>query len=219
MLQGIPCNWFISSQLLPIYLFWHTVIFEIPQLNSLWQGLHSKFEPVLDMLLAFGRGFSLAFGMDNFRNHPTHSALTKEAYLSQFIIGILSSCGSSLTLNWMISAWNIKKDKEEQEDIHKKKPKQVKLLKHDQQVKQEWTLYPHPGIDLNICASISFINLVLSQPHLLYKLIDIIPNSNILESYLETFGFYKTTKITREESGVYCALLMMASVIYKRSIS
>lgn len=151
ILSGTPVAWLINQSLLPIYILFHWLVFHVPALSGVWPRLLLLLDPLFNYFLCVAKGFSLVNGIFTFKNHPTHSHLTQASFTGQLIVGILSSCGSTILYQWLIAAWNnIKMGK-----TVTKKTRQSKV--------SEAILFPHPGYDFYVSLWISIVIIVLSD--------------------------------------------------------
>jgi hypothetical protein len=148
ILQGNPQSWLFSSELIPIYLFWHGLVFYAAGMDRLVSFCHATLDPYMNLYLQFARGFSLAQGVYAFRHHSTLSTMAKASWSGQIIIGMLSSSGSGIIYRWVCSSIT---------SLDKKTKNAVQLA--------------YPGRDFTIALGCCFLNLFLNHVHLFVPLI------------------------------------------------
>ena len=151
ILSGTPVAWLMNGYLLPIYIAFHYLVFHISIFSRLWGPLLLILDPFFNIFLCIAKGFSLVNGILLFKDHATHSHLTQTSYMGQLIVGILSSCGSTILYLWIIAAWN-----------HIITVKNTKKRTKKSLV----TIFPHPGYDFYVSLVVSLVIIVLSDNNL-----------------------------------------------------
>jgi hypothetical protein len=213
---GIPSIWLFSGPLLPIYVFFHALVFHTPVLNPLWNFIWFYFEKQIDILVGVARGFSLVSGINNFRNHPTHATMAQSSLAGQLLIGTMSSSGSGIIYRWMMAAWNYQLQQHNGGGVSDLKPKTVmrrRVKKTDvEPVKKtkEIVLFPDPGYDVKVSCLAAFVSVCLMDQDYFTFISSALQKVSLIPMHLNSY-----TLPTRGEISVVSALIFIISGILR----
>jgi hypothetical protein len=186
ILSGLPVSWLLNQSILPIYVLIHWIVFHIPILSRIWLRLLLLLDPFFTFFLCIGRGFSLVNGIYVFKNHPTHSHITQASITGQLIVGILSSCGSTILYSWLLAAWNYL----------------LSVKGNAKKTKRSTVeLFPHPGYNFYVSFGVSILIIILSD-------------STLCSHAQDTLQFIECAP-TKQDLSVISTILMIISTMFK----